>query len=248
MQTTQRTHLQTHYTHYLGKVLGLGDDAVAAHLAVLDEIATAAGVKSRLGKRSFFDIETHSELNLLRNLLLKNFEYLRPPAAEQQRLLSALDDYIRFTRGTGFAEDRQKILSVSDTPMPMREDIQVNRHTFRSSAFLSAQALELAGHACELDPAHPSFLSEETRRPYMVAHRIFPVGLQGLFQADADTFANIICLCPMCRARLCHGLTADREAMANRIYELRAGRLAAAGILLPRDAFVRILSLLDYRD
>lgn len=58
--------------------------------------------------------------------------------------------------------------------------------------------MKLSGFTCEFDPSHKLFFSRFTKKPYLEAHHLIPIGVQGSFGQPLDTIHNIFCLCPYC--------------------------------------------------
>ena len=102
----------------------------------------------------------------------------------------------------------------------------------------------MADYCCEIDETHQTFIAENTNKPYMEGHHAIPMRFQEQFDHSLDVYANIICLCPLCHRRIHHGLSKDRELMANKIYLSRADRLANSGIELSRDNFLKFAAKL----
>jgi hypothetical protein len=42
------------------------------------------------------------------------------------------------------------------------------------------------------------FVSRFSNKPYLEAHHLVPIGLQGDFKKPLDTIHNVFCLCPFC--------------------------------------------------
>ncbi|WNM57486.1 HNH endonuclease [Candidatus Nitrospira allomarina] len=63
---------------------------------------------------------------------------------------------------------------------------------------IAVSRMKLSGYTCEFDPSHKLFSSRFTKNPYLEAHHLIPIGLQGSFSQSLDTIHNIFCLCPYC--------------------------------------------------
>lgn len=77
--------------------------------------------------------------------------------------------------------------------------------TWQRSAAVSKKALEYAGYNCELFPKWRVFESKATGKPYMEAHHIVPMKLQGHFGEPLDATDNICCLNPLAHRLIHHG-------------------------------------------
>ena len=78
------------------------------------------------------------------------------------------------------------------------------RDVFRRDYKLALNRMELAGFLCEYDPEHKLFVSRYSRRNYLEAHHLIPLGLQTEFQLKLDTLDNIYCLCTYCHRAVHH--------------------------------------------
>ncbi len=72
------------------------------------------------------------------------------------------------------------------------------RDVYARDRTIAAQRMKLSGFSCEYDPSHKLFFSRFTKNPYLEAHHLIPMGLQGAFKQPLDTIHNIFCLCPYC--------------------------------------------------
>ena len=78
------------------------------------------------------------------------------------------------------------------------------RDVFRRDYRLAHRRMEIANYLCEYDPSHKLFVSRFSRRNYLEAHHLIPLGLQGEFQGKLDTLENIYCLCTYCHRAVHH--------------------------------------------
>ncbi len=63
---------------------------------------------------------------------------------------------------------------------------------------IAVRRMKLSEFTCEFDPSHKLFFSRFTKNPYLEAHHLIPIGLQGSFSQPLDTIHNIFCLYPYC--------------------------------------------------
>ena len=69
---------------------------------------------------------------------------------------------------------------------------------------LALQAIEQAAYRCEIDQAHPWFISRTGEHPYMEAHHLVPLAAQSKIPLPLDIPENIVCLCPFCHRAIHH--------------------------------------------
>jgi 5-methylcytosine-specific restriction protein A len=72
------------------------------------------------------------------------------------------------------------------------------RDIYRRDRTIAIERMALANYQCEGDSQHKLFLSHSTKKPYLEAHHLIPMGLQSNVQSALDTSENIYCLCPSC--------------------------------------------------
>jgi len=101
---------------------------------------------------------------------------------------------------------------------------------WRRDAAQAARALRNAGHRCEIDPEHDTFISEATRLNYVEAHHLVPMAHQGDFQHSLDVPENIISLCPTCHRKIHFGPVAERSEMSARLLTERTEGLQRRGV------------------
>lgn len=100
------------------------------------------------------------------------------------------------------------------------------RDTYARDRNVAIKRMKLAGFSCEYEPKHSLFISRFSRNPYLEAHHLIPIGLQGEFTESLDTVHNVFCLCPYCHRAVHHAeepiarnilsSLADKRAVLNR--------------------------------
>lgn len=80
---------------------------------------------------------------------------------------------------------------------------------------IAIKRMELSGYTCEFDSSHKLFISRFSKKPYLEAHHLVPMGLQGKFPKPLDAIQNIFCLCPFCHRAVHHAV----EPLARNIIE-----------------------------
>jgi len=78
------------------------------------------------------------------------------------------------------------------------------RDTYARDRNVAIKRMQLAGFSCEYDFKHSLFISRFSRKPYLEAHHLIPIGLQGEFAESLDTIHNVFCLCPYCHRAVHH--------------------------------------------
>jgi len=69
---------------------------------------------------------------------------------------------------------------------------------------VAVKRMELSGYKCEFDSSHRLFISRFSKKPYLEAHHLVPIGLQGELEVTLDTVHNVFCLCPFCHRAVHH--------------------------------------------
>lgn len=93
---------------------------------------------------------------------------------------------------------------------------------------IAANALKLAGHSCEIDPTHITFIRKKDGLPYTEPHHFIPLSNFADFDYSLDVEENIISLCSHCHNKLHYGI--DIENTLSQLYEDRKEELIKAGI------------------
>ncbi len=78
------------------------------------------------------------------------------------------------------------------------------RDTYARDRKIAVQRMEIAGYTCEFNSSHELFISRFSKKPYLEAHHLIPIGLQGEFNKPLDTIHNVFCLCPFCHRAVHH--------------------------------------------
>lgn len=123
-----------------------------------------------------------------------------------------------------FANDQRSKRLLRDDEPEERHSPLVKKNgekTWLRDVAISAAAVEDAGYKCEVDPEHTSFYSKATGKPFMEAHHLIPMKLQGQMKYSLDKRANIVCLCPNCHRLLHHGIDEERAPILKKLFYLR---------------------------
>lgn len=102
---------------------------------------------------------------------------------------------------------------------------------------ISSKAVAAAGFKCAYDPSHRTFLKANGVQ-YMEGHHLIPCNPGNFekywerFSRNIDCFENIVSLCPTCHRRIHYGSEAERTEVIDKLYDVQAERLKAAGIAI----------------
>lgn len=138
---------------------------------------------------------------------------IRNDAEVRQNLEPESDDYQARANG-GVPETVQSILT-----------------RWKRNPKLAARALKIADYKCELDPGSVSFISKNTRKPFMEAHHLVPMGLQGEFLVtNLDDVRNICSLSPTNHRKLHYAKFSAIEDDLKRLADLKSDFLDHANV------------------
>ena len=237
-EINQQSVLKEYYARYLTEVRGLSDSSVKHYFDALNNISKRLKEKG-LVTQDVYEIADLERLEYARKILYEDPDFIAMNERGKRMYSAGLNNYCRFASGEEFYEMREQ-MTVLDVPVAPEASITIEQSVWRRSGILHAQAIEIAGCACEMDPSHRTFISEVSKKPYMESHHALPMNNQKYFDISLDVYANIVCLCPVCHRQIHHGLKQDRIDMAKRIYDRRIPRLIKCGINLCEADFVKI--------
>ncbi len=101
------------------------------------------------------------------------------------------------------------------------DQIESRTMKWRRNPKISAVALKRSDYKCELFPEMITFPARRTGKPYMEAHHLVPMGLQGNYKANLDCSQNICILNPYSHRLLHH---ASSEVVLPEVLKLIATR------------------------
>ena len=78
------------------------------------------------------------------------------------------------------------------------------RDIYARNRDVALSRMQLSDFTCENDPEHPLFISRFRGVPFVEAHHLIPMSLQGEFSESLDTIHNVFCLCPFCHRAVHH--------------------------------------------
>lgn len=236
--TDHKAVLREYYARYLREVRGVNATSVGHYFDALNNISRRLKDMG-LVERDIYEIADLETLDRIRKALFEDPVFKEYNERGKRMYSAGLNNYFRFASGEGFGEIRRGA-EVMDVPVAPEEAVVEKRPVWKRSGILRAQAIEMAGYACEIEPSHQTFISGTTDKPYMEGHHALPMNMQGSFRVSLDVYANIVCLCPICHRQIHFGLKDDRVCMIRQIYDRRAARLVKSGIDIGRDDFIDI--------
>ncbi|HEY9256684.1 MrcB family domain-containing protein [Chitinophaga sp.] len=112
--------------------------------------------------------------------------------------------------------------------------------SWKRNGGIAAQALANAGHKCEYQSHHETFISVRSGNHFVEAHHLIPMQFQDNFKYSLDVPENIIALCPNCH-RAIHYANGDVKKEMLRVFlqERREG-LNKRGIKIMEDLLVEM--------
>ena len=105
-----------------------------------------------------------------------------------------------------------------------------NRKRYVSNPRRSRNALEIAGFRCELNQSHTTFINKKSKKQYMEAHHLIPMGKQGDFEYDIDVPENIMSLCPNCHREIHLSEDIAKRNVLKEAYDRKRHQLPERGI------------------
>lgn len=103
------------------------------------------------------------------------------------------------------------------------ESVQSVLTRWKRNPKIAARAIKIADYKCEIDPNSPSFTSKNTNKPFMEAHHLVPMGLQGDFPlVSLDDVRNICSLSPTNHRKLHYANLSDIEDDLKRLADIKS--------------------------
>ncbi|MCU4768296.1 HNH endonuclease [Bacillus toyonensis] len=127
-------------------------------------------------------------------------------------------------------------VTVDDQPKDVSSKTTVGgRSSYKRDPKTSKKAIVLANYQCEIDSVHEDFISKVTKKNYVEAHHLIPMGYQDDFEKSIDVEANIVSLCASCHKKLHHAEYKVIESLIENLYDDRIGRLNDCQIKLTKN-------------
>ena len=106
-------------------------------------------------------------------------------------------------------------------PDPILTQKIKEREVYVRDRELAIKRMEMAGFSCEYDEEHKLFISRFSRKNYLEAHHLIPIGLQAKFTTALDSLDNIFCLCPYCHRAVHHAKKSKTRKILEKLAEKR---------------------------
>ncbi|MCD8307337.1 MAG: hypothetical protein LUD51_03805 [Clostridia bacterium] len=227
--------LKEYFSRYITEVQNDSVSTAKHYLEALKYVSKIL-VARGLIKESIYEVESVDTLQNLNDILNNDPEYVKTNKDGHNMYSVGMNHYIMFARGEGFADVHSKI-EVMDIEVPRPNKVTGSTSSWVRNGLVKRQAMQSVEYICEVNPAHTTFIQQGTSHPYMEGHHLIAMSLQGQFDTSLDSYANIVCLCPICHRLMHYGRPCDKKEPLDKIYADRADRLANTGIRLSRDEF-----------
>lgn len=118
------------------------------------------------------------------------------------------------------AEDMRDEPILSDRPAPKGPVLNRsgNQNTYLRDPAVARRALARAGHRCEADTTHASFLRKNTPHLYMEPHHLIPMAMTDYFGVSLDREQNIFSLCSNCHNQIHYGRKEDIQRLISKLF------------------------------
>lgn len=233
-----RQELTQYFQRYVTDVLGLSKSTARHYLEAIRKVSSYLKAKG-LVKEDLFEVGSVDHLASLWEIVKADPDFQRLNKTGHNMYSAGFQHYFRFAQGDAFGTACDRVPAL-DVPVVAEEPTVMEHTVWKRSGILRTQSLEFAHYECALDHSHQTFIAESTHKPYMEAHHIIPMNLQGRFPNSLDVYANIICLCPICHRKIHLGLRDERREIIDRIYEERKDRLYHSGFMFGKGEFERL--------
>lgn len=239
IMTIQKYILQEYFELYMSDVEHLAPASVKKYVSAISKCSDFLRQKTMI-KDTLYEVADITQLKNLRDILLTDEEFYALNSRGNHMYSAGFNKYIKFAEGENFE-------AINDAITPLYKPFpKTKTPTLTSTAkwtrnhILRQQVIKLADYKCEINPAHQSFIAENTQKPYMEGHHAIPMKYQEHFSYSLDVYANIICLCPICHRKIHYGLKNDRHEMMNQLYEQNSSKLIKSGIEISKTEFANL--------
>ncbi len=227
--------LKTYYIKYLKEIRKVSDSTVNHYQDALNYISKFLAKKGKI-EQSLYEIQNYSDLEIIKEYLFNDVEFIALNSRGHQMYSSALNNYLKFANGSEFSIIKEKI-EILDTKIKINDRKKITISMANRSEIIKNQSIESANYSCEMDSRHLTFTSNKTKHQYMEGHHAIPIKYQDKFDNNLDVYANIVCLCPICHRLLHFGIDSEKKDVIKKIYFDRADRLAKSGLTISENDF-----------
>ncbi len=233
--------LQNYFKQYLKIARKVTDRTVAHYITGLRTVDSYLE-RFNFPIRSVYEVKTVDDLNLIAEFLQTNPEFVKQDSIGHSVYSVSFKHFYNFAcrEELFFRNNIAEMDVVVKKPTVLTTTVKV----WKRNQIIIGQALEGANYSCEYDINHQTFIAKSTNKPYMEGHHLIPLKYQEDFDNSIDVYANIVCLCPVCHRLLHHGLTKERNYVAEELFDSRSSRLIACGIDLSKKDFLKMVTYL----
>ena len=229
-------NINKYFQIYITEVLHLSSTSAHNYLRSLKKLSECMK-QLELIKDSIYEIGSIEQLDSIWKDLKddKTFSALN---SRGHRMYSAgFSRYRDFASGVLFKGMVDSDIHKLDIPMVCESPVMMEYKVWKRSGILRSQTVALADYKCDMDCNHSTFITASNNKPYMEAHHIIPIRLQGSFKNSLDVYANLVSLCPLCHRKIHLGIMEERRQMIDTLYERRMTRLANCGLSIGKIEF-----------
>lgn len=115
-------------------------------------------------------------------------------------------------------EEALTVLSSEPTPKGPVSGRTGNRNIYLRDPAVARRALARAGHCCEVDATHISFLRRNAPHMYMEPHHLIPMSMTDYFGFNLDREQNIFSLCSTCHNQIHYGAKEDVKSLISMLF------------------------------
>lgn len=229
--------LQEYFKRYIVDIRGRKLSTYKHYIDALNNISRNLVAKGKIVE-SIYEISSIAELEECQKLLLADGDFVAMDERGNRMYTAGFNNYMRFAEGMGFPVSKADVAKF-DVPVPKPLKVSETIEKYKRSNIVRIQAIQLAGHKCEIDNSHITFTKENDHNPYMEGHHAIPLHLQEQFAYSLDVYANVVCLCPICHRKIHYACRSDKIDMLDYLYGERRYRLENCGIKISKDEFIK---------
>ena len=116
------------------------------------------------------------------------------------------------------SDDSSTVLSEQPMPKGPVSNQSGKKNTYLRDPSVARRALDRAGHRCEVDKKHASFLRKNKKCLYMEPHHLIPMSMTDDFDVSLDREQNIFALCSNCHNQIHYGTKEDVRQLISKLF------------------------------
>ena len=195
-------------------------------------------------------LDFYNEVKLIKQLN----EFAQYNESENRFPSAAINSYIRFWNKRSLMVDDSTLYSSNEMfdaeeaeliPASKEKQDMVTRTTTANNrnAGERRKAFKRVNYCCEGKCNYELFENETNGLPYVEAHHLIPLSLQGNFEKSLDVYPNIVTLCPSCHRKLHYGTKAAKEDIIKRLIKERKSDLLKSKIIIDEEEILLIYGI-----